>query len=57
MTQQEIEALFKRIGIANTMCLFSQSSTGHGNYTEERDTLFRDLTLDEILTTMTNRYH
>jgi hypothetical protein len=31
------------------MRFLNQFSTGSGNYTQERDTLFQDLTLDEIL--------
>ena len=52
ITQQAIEILSKEIGVANTMRFLSQFSTGYGNYTEERDALFKDLTLDEILSVM-----
>jgi hypothetical protein len=50
--QQAIELLSKEIGIANTIRFLSQFSTGYGNYTEERDSMFKDLTLDEILNRM-----
>lgn len=49
ITQQAIEVLSKEIGIANTVRFLNQFSTGYGNYTEERESLFKDLTLDEIL--------
>jgi hypothetical protein len=52
ITQQAIEILSKEIGIANTMRFLSQFSTGYGNYTEERDALLKDLTLDEVLSLM-----
>ena len=52
ITQQAIEILSKEIGVANTMRFLSQFSTGYGNYTEEREALFKDLTLDEILSVM-----
>lgn len=49
ITQQAIEVLFKEIGIANTVRFLNQFSTGYGDYTEEREDLFKDLTLDDIL--------
>jgi hypothetical protein len=52
ITQQAIEVLSKEIGIANTVRFLNQFSTGYGNYTEERESLFKDLTLDEILKRM-----
>jgi hypothetical protein len=54
ITQQAIELRSKEIGIANTIRFLSQFSTGYGNYTEERDAMFKDLTLDEILNRMKN---
>lgn len=52
ITQEAIAILSKEIGIANTLRFLNQFSTGYGNYTEERETLFKDLTLDEILQQM-----
>lgn len=49
ITQQAIEILSKEIGIANTVRFLNQFSTGYGDYTEEREDLFKDLTLDDIL--------
>lgn len=49
ITQQAIEMLSKEIGVANTVRFINQFSTGYGNYTEERENLFKDLTLDDIL--------
>jgi len=52
ITQQAIQVLSKEIGISSTVRFLNQFSTGYGNYTEERESLFKDLTLDEILKRM-----
>jgi hypothetical protein len=52
ITQQAIEVLFKEIGIVSTVRFLNQFSIGYGNYTEERDAIFQDLTLDDILQQM-----
>ena len=49
VTQQAIDLLFKEIGIVNTVRFLNQFTTGYGNYPEEREALFKDLTLDEIV--------
>ena len=54
ITQQAIEVLFKEVGIANTIRFLNQFSTGYGNYTEERENLFEDLTLNEVLVQLKN---
>jgi hypothetical protein len=54
ITQQAIQVLSKEIGIASTVRFLNQFATGYGNYTEERESLFKDLTLDEILKRMQN---
>ncbi|NJL88572.1 MAG: hypothetical protein HC916_01310 [Coleofasciculaceae cyanobacterium SM2_1_6] len=51
-TQQAIEVLFKEIGIVSTVRFLNQFSIGYGNYAEERNALFQDLTLDDILQQM-----
>lgn len=52
ITQQAIALLCKEIGIADTVRFLNQFTTGYGNYTEERDDLFKDMTLDDILSAM-----
>jgi hypothetical protein len=42
------------IGVVNTVRFLHQFTTGYGDYTQERDTLFKDLTLDEILSALKN---
>jgi hypothetical protein len=54
ITQQAIEVLFKEVGFANTIRFLNQFSTGYGNYTEERENLFEDLTLNEVLAEFKN---
>ena len=54
ITQQAIELLSKEIGIVNTVRFLNQFSTGYGNYTEEREQMFKDLTLEDILKQMQN---
>ncbi|MFM8295151.1 MAG: hypothetical protein ACKN9E_11465 [Microcystaceae cyanobacterium] len=55
ITQQAIEVLLKEVGIANTIRFLNQFSTGYGNYTEERENLLEDLTLNEVLAQLKNR--
>jgi hypothetical protein len=52
ITQQAIDLLFKEMGIVNTMRFLNQFTTGYGDYTQEREALFKDLTLDEILSAL-----
>jgi len=49
ITHQAIGLLSKELGVANTIRFISQFGTGYGNYTEERDELFKDLSLDDIV--------
>jgi hypothetical protein len=49
ITQEAVDILFREIGIVSTVRFLNQFTLGYGNYTEERDTLFKDLTLDELL--------
>ena len=37
------------MGIVDTVRFLNQFTKGHGNYTEEREALFKDMTLAEIL--------
>jgi hypothetical protein len=55
ITQQAIEVLAKEIGLVDTVRFLNQFTTGYGDYTEEREALFKDLTLDEILYTLEKR--
>jgi hypothetical protein len=50
ITKEAIIALNDALGITNTLRFLNQFTTGFGNYTEERDKLFKDLSLDDIVT-------
>lgn len=49
ITRHAIDLLSKEMGIVDTVRFLNQFTTGYGDYTEEREALFEDLTLDEIL--------
>jgi hypothetical protein len=49
ITEAAFKVLYKEIGLINTVRFVNQFTTGYGNYTEEREQLFADLTLDEIV--------
>ena len=48
-THKAIAVLSKELGIVETVRFLTQFGTGFGDYTRERDTIVRDLTMDEIL--------
>lgn len=50
VTQDAIQVLCQEIGLVDTIRFVNQFSIGYGNYTEERETLFEDLTMDDIIT-------
>ena len=52
ITEQAIELLTKELGLVATLRFLNQFTTGSGNYTEEREALFNDLTLEDALTAM-----
>ncbi len=49
ITQTALRVLYKEIGIVNTVRFISQFTTGYGDYTQEREQLFADMTLDDIV--------
>jgi len=49
ITRNAIDLLSKEMGIADTVRFLNQFTTGYGNYTEEREALFKGMTLDDIL--------
>ena len=48
-THKAIAVLSKELGIVETVRFLTQFGTGFGDYTSERDALFRGITMDEIL--------
>ncbi len=49
VTQNAIRILLREIGPVDTVRFVGQFTAGYGNYTEERDTLFADMTLDDMI--------
>lgn len=49
ITHQAIRLLSRELGVADTLRFLGQFASGTGNYTEERDALLADLTLEEIV--------
>ena len=50
ITHEAIQVLYQEIGVVNTVRFLNQFTLGYGDYTAERDALFDNLTLDDILT-------
>jgi hypothetical protein len=49
INQQAIRLLYQELGIANTVRFLKQFTVGFGDYTKEREELFGQKTLDEIV--------
>lgn len=49
ITQEAVKILFQNLGIVNTVRFINQFTIGYGNYTEERDEIFGDKSIDEII--------
>ena len=49
ITREAVQLLYKEIGAVNTIRFVNQFHAGYGNYTEERDRLFTNLTVDDIV--------
>jgi len=50
VTQTAIRVLCREIGLVDTMRFVNQFTMGYGDYTAERDELFGDMTLDDMIT-------
>jgi hypothetical protein len=57
VNHQAIRLLAEQIGVVDTFRFVNQFTTGHGNYTEERDALFGHLTLDDIVSAIEKKRH
>ena len=49
VSQEAIRLLYRELGVVDTVRFLSQFTVGYGNYTEEREYLFADLTLDQTI--------
>jgi hypothetical protein len=49
VSRRAIEVLCRELGAVDTVRFMNQFTTGHGDYTSERDVLFAGETLDQII--------
>ena len=49
ITKEALKVLNKEMGIVDTVRFINQFTTGYGDYTQDREQLFKDLTLDNII--------
>jgi hypothetical protein len=54
VTQHAIRVLSREMGVADTLRFLNQFAIGSGNYTEDREELFANVSLDEILGSIRN---
>ncbi len=52
INQQAIQVLYRELGVVDAVRFLRQFTTGYGDYTKERDELFADKNLEEILAEM-----
>ena len=55
VTEEALHVLFREIGVANTIRFLNQFSLGQGNYTEERDQAFAEMSFDEAVKAIRDR--
>lgn len=48
ITRSAIHVLCRELGVVNTVRFLNQFNLGEGDYTKERDTLFADMSVDDI---------
>ena len=49
LTEEAIEILCREMGVVKTLRFLQQFSNGYGDYTRERENLFKDLTVADIV--------
>ncbi|HKQ06330.1 MAG TPA: hypothetical protein VJ464_14440 [Blastocatellia bacterium] len=49
ITHEAISVLCKHFGAANTVRFINQFTKGYGNYTEERQEIYSNMSLEEIV--------
>jgi uncharacterized membrane protein YGL010W len=49
VTHDAIRLLSRELGVVETARFLSQFGAGHGDYTKEREALFKDVTLEELI--------
>ena len=49
VNQQAISLLYKELGVVDAVRFLKQFTQGYGNYTQEREVIFADKSLDNIV--------
>lgn len=49
ITQEALQILYRELGNVNTVRFLNQFTSGYGNYIEEREALFADKTMQELV--------
>jgi hypothetical protein len=49
INQRAIKILYRELGVVDTIRFIRQYSTGFGDYTKERESIFADKSLDDIV--------
>ena len=55
VNQQAISLLYKELGVVDAVRFLKQFTQGYGNYTQEREILFADKTLEDIISEIEKR--
>jgi hypothetical protein len=55
INQQAISLLYKELGVVDAVRFLNQFTQGYGNYTQEREDLFANQSLDEIVNEIEKR--
>lgn len=55
INQQAISLLYKELGVVDAVRFLKQFTQGYGNYTQEREVLFENKSLDDIVSEIQKR--
>ena len=55
INQQAISLLYKELGVVDAVRFLKQYTQGYGNYTQEREVIFANKTLDDIVSEIEKR--
>jgi hypothetical protein len=55
INQQAISLLYKELGVVDAVRFLNQFTQGYGNYTQEREALFANRSLEEIVSEIEKR--
>ena len=56
INQQAISLLYKELGVVDAVRFLKQFTQGYGNYTQEREVLFANKSLDDIVSEIEKRH-